>query len=338
MQILLIHQYFKDRNIVGGARFNEMAHIWTKKGHKVTVIAGMVHGQTGLKDKKYKGKFVVKEKYSNNILVIRCHVSEAYNVSFFGRLLAYFSFVFSSIIGGVLKAKGKYDVILVSSPPLFVGITGYLLAKIKRIPFVFEVRDLWPESAIDVGILTNNLLIKVAYWFESFIYQKAILINVLTPAFKRILIENKGVDEKKIMMIPNASDFNLSDHLLESFDAKTFRKEKICVDENALLITYVGAHGKANHLIQIIDTAELIENEQVFFLLIGDGMEKQALIAEARKRNLNNVIFKASVPKEQIIKYILASDIGTSVLKKTDTFKTIYSNKTFDYMGCKKPI
>ena len=336
MRILLIHQYYLEQNDAGGSRWNEMTRMWADQGHEITVLAGMVHYATGKKSEKYQGKYFNEEKFGNNINVWRCHVSEAYNINFLGRLWAYFSFVFSSIWAGFFKIKTKHDIIIVTSPPLFVGITAYVLSIFKRIPFVFEIRDLWPESAIDTGVLQNKLIIKLAYWFESFIYKKAKLINVLTPAFKKAIIEKKFVPESKIIYIPNAADFSLSDELLENFDVALYRKENNL--DGKTVITYVGAHGVANNLIQIIQTAELIKDTNVLFLLIGDGMEKNMLKDETMKRGLENVRFIDSVPKREVFKYILASDMGTSVLKKVDTFKTVYSNKTFDYMACKKPI
>ena len=336
MRILLIHQYYLEKNDAGGSRWNEMTRMWAEEGHEVTVLAGMVHYSTGQKAERYKGKYFFKEQFEENITVIRCHVSEAYNVNFLGRLWAYFSFVFSSVWAGVFKIKNNHDIIIVTSPPLFLGITSYLLSKFKQIPFLFEIRDLWPESAIDTGVLKNKLIIKLAFWFEGFVYKKAKLITVLTPAFKEALIEKKNVPEKKIIFIPNAADFNLSDELMKTFDIQLFRKQHQL--EGKTLITYVGAHGVANHLIQIIETAELLRDTNVLFLLIGDGMEKKMLIEETKSRNLKNIRFIDSIPKKEVFKYILASDIGTSVLKKVDTFKTVYSNKTFDYMACKKPI
>lgn len=336
MRILLIHQYFLEKNDSGGSRFNEMAKLWVEQGHEVTVLSGMVHYATGKKMKRYKGKFIYNDsQFYNGIDVIRCHVSESYNSSFLGRLWAYFSFVFSSIYAGLFIVKKKHDIILVTSPPLFVGITAYVLSVFKRLPFIFEVRDLWPESAIDTGVLLNKWIIKFAYWFEGFIYQKAELINVLTPAFKTKLLE-KNVSEDKIIFIPNAADFSLSEVLLKDFNAVEFKKS-LGFKEN-FVITYVGAHGVANHLIQLLEAAELLKDTHVIFQLIGAGMQKDMLIAKKEKRNLTNVIFRDPVPKEEVFKYILASDMGASVLKKVDTFKTIYSNKTFDYMSCRIPV
>ena len=339
MRILLIHQYFLEKGDGGGSRFNEMTNTWAQEGNKITVIAGMVHYATGKKEKKYKGKYILKEPgFYKNVDVIRCHVSESYNTNFIGRLWAYFSFVFSSIYAGLFKVNGNYDVILVTSPPLFLGITAYVLSKIKRLPFVFEIRDLWPESAIDTGVLKNKMIIKFAYWFERFIYKRAKLINVLTPAFRDKLISIKNIPKEKVILIPNAADFTLAEKIQNdySFNAIEFKKELGL--ENKFVITYVGAHGLANHLIQLIDAAEKLQNTNIIFQLIGSGMRKEFLQKEVIKRSLSNVIFRNPVPKSEVFKYIFASDVGTSVLKNIEAFKTIYSNKTFDYMSCKKPI
>lgn len=337
MHILLIHQYFLEKDDPGGSRFNEMTKVWKDEGHKVSVISGMVHYTTGKKRDKHKGKFIVREEYEKGITVYRCHVSELYNANFLGRLWAYFSFVFSSLLCGLFYLKEKPQVVLVTSPPLFVGITGLILSKLKRIPFVFEVRDLWPESAIDTGVLTNKAIIRLAYWFEKVVYKNAAMINALTPAFQRKLIEVKQVPVSKVTMIPNAADFSIAEKAAEGFDPAAFRKSKGW--EGKFIITYVGAHGVANHLIQMVDTAEILkDHKEILFISIGDGMQRQYLIDESGKRNLSNIEFIASVPKTEVFRYILASDMGTSILKKVDTFKTVYSNKTFDYMSCRKPV
>ncbi|AEI47287.1 glycosyltransferase family 4 protein [Runella slithyformis] len=335
MRILLIHQYFLEDNDGGGSRWNEMSRFWQAAGHEVTVIAGMVH-YMGHRPDKYKGRYFLRETNRDGVQVIRCHVSESYNKSFVGRLWAYFSFTFSGIWGGLRYAGGRYDVIVVTSPPLFVGITAYVLSIFKRTPFVFEIRDLWPESAIDTGVLTSGILIRFAYWFEKFIYRKATLINVLTPAFREKLLTQKGIPDHKIIFIPNAADFSLSDELLTGFDVAQFKKKQDL--DGKFVVTYVGAHGVANHLVQVLDTAELLKDTNVLFLLIGDGMMKKDLVAESQRRGLSNVRFINAVPKKDVFHYILASDVGASVLKKVDTFKTVYSNKTFDYMACQKPI
>ncbi|SKB93274.1 glycosyltransferase family 4 protein [Daejeonella lutea] len=335
MRILLLHQYFLEENDGGGSRWNEMARMWSEKGHEVTVVAGMMHANSLTKKSEYKGKYFVK-KSLGPVTVWRSHVSESYNSGFLGRLWGYFSFVFSSIWALFFKVEGKFDCILVTSPPLFISISAMLYSAIKKVPMIFEVRDLWPESAIDTGVVSNRTIIKAAYSLERLSYERATLINVLTPAFKDSLINKKNVSPKKIVFIPNAADFSLSEELLADFDIHNFRRN--LGFEEKFVITYVGAHGIANKLEQILDTAKLLKDLPVVFQLIGDGMEKSKLMEVARNENIQNVVFRDPVSKKDVFKYILASDMGTSVLKKADTFKTVYSNKTFDYFSCKKPI
>lgn len=336
MHILLIHQFFLAENQGGGSRFNELTKFWTQKGAKITVVSGMVHYNTGLKEAAYKGKKFVKETNEHGVTVLRCHVSESYNSNFAGRLWGYFSFVFFGTWGALFKAKEKYDMVLVTSPPLFVGLMALIISKFKKIPFVFEIRDLWPESAIDTGVLTNKTFIKLSFSLENKIYTNAKLINCLTPAFERKLIDEKNVPASKVVMIPNAADFSIAEQLKGNFDAQSFRNEMGWNGKTVVL--YVGAHGVANHLEQMVETAHLMKDTKAHFVLVGSGMQKKMLIEMAEKLNLNNIQFIDPVPKQEIFKYILACDLGASVLKKVDTFKTVYSNKTFDYMSCKKPI
>ncbi|TDE12499.1 glycosyltransferase family 4 protein [Dyadobacter psychrotolerans] len=334
MRILLIHQYFLEDNAGGGSRWNEMSRIWTEAGHELTVLAGTVHYMSSQKSMG-KTKNFSKTKNKDGVTVIRCPVYANYNKNFTGRLLAYFSFAFSSSRAGLFYTKSKYDLIIVSSPPLFVGIAGLVLSFFKAVPFVFEVRDLWPESAIETGVLKNKILIKLAFWFEKLVYRKARLISVLTPAFKDKLIA-KAVPEEKIIYIPNAADFETVENVLRTFDEKAFKIKHHF--ENKFVLTYVGAHGIANALVQILITAELLREENVCFLLIGGGMKKDDLMLEAVNRKSDNVRFVDEVSKKDAIRYILASDMGISILKKTEVFKTVYSNKTFDYFSCRKPV
>lgn len=335
MKILIIHHAFLEEDDPGGSRFNEMTKIWASLGHSITVIAGMVHYNGHEKREEYKGKYFVRKK-QGKVDVLRCHVSESFNKSFMGRLWAYFSFMFSAIWAGLFKVSGKFDVILVTSPPLFVGISALLISKLKKTPYVFEIRDLWPESAIDTGVLKNKPLIKLSFWVERVIYNHAKLINVLTPAFRDHLVLKKNIDPDKIILIPNAADFSISDSLLQDFDREMFREKLGWKDK--FVVLYVGAHGIANGLHQLLDVCENMKETNLLVVLIGDGMTKKDLISKAQIRKLDNIKFLNSVPKAEVFKYIISSDIGASVLAKNDTFKTVYSNKTFDYMSCKKPI
>lgn len=184
------------------------------------------------------------------------------------------------------------------------------------------------------GVLKNQWLIRLSYWFEKGLYRRAKLINVLTPAFREHLIAKKAIPAQRIVMIPNAADFRWSEATPDN--ALKLRKE-LGLD-GKFVILYVGAHGIANDLMQLIEAAALLAGTQAYFLLIGDGMQKQMLMQEVKERGLSNVSFLAPVSKEKVFTYIRMADAGVAVLKKAPIFKTIYSNKTFDYLSCKKPV
>jgi len=333
VRILVIHQYFLGKNDAGGSRWNQFAKYWARAGHQITVLAGMVHYATGEKPPEYKRKYICREKPVDNVQVLRCHVSESYNRSFLGRFWAYISFTCSSIWAGMFYA-GRQNVIICTSPPLTVGLTGWVLSRCKRIPMVFEVRDLWPESAIDTGVLTNKSLIKLSYFLEKKSYAAANWINVLTPAFEKTLIEKKNIRADRISMIPNGADLDIFKP--GCCDNRVRDKHNL---QNNFVVTYVGAHGRANHLIQLLKAARILKDTdpQVKIMLVGDGMEKNMLRQKAELWQLNNVLFVNSVPKHQIVDYLAASDVCTAVLKKVQTFKTVYPNKVFDYMAAAKP-
>ncbi len=227
------------------------------------------------------------------------------------------------------------DIIVATSPPLTVAPTMWLLSRLRRVPAVFEVRDLWPESAIDTGVLTSKPLIALSYRLEALAYRKARWINVLTPAFEETLVARKGVSRDRISMIPNGADLDIMTP--GPRDNEVRRRLGL---EGKFVVSYFGAHGRANKVGQLLDVAERLRNSHpdVRILLVGDGMEKPVLVEDARRRGLDNVVFVDSVPKEQVCDYINASDVCTAVLMKNDTFKTVYPNKVFDYMSCKRPI
>jgi glycosyltransferase involved in cell wall biosynthesis len=335
MHILLVHQFFLNDHDGGGYRWNEMSRIWVEAGHRVTVLAGTVHYMEQ-NSTQVSGKSFTSKINMDGVEVISCPAVTINAKDYFKKLSTLISFTFSAIWAGIFHAKSKYDLVIVSSPPLFVGITGIVLSRLKRIPLIFEVRDIWPESAIETNVLKNRYLIRMAFWLERYIYKKALLINVVTPAFREILINRKKVPAAKIIYIPNAADFRVANRIASHFDKDVFRT-KYDLDDR-FVIVYVGAHGIANHLIQVLETAELVQDTNACFLLIGDGEQKQWLVDEALRRNLNNVRFFDKVPKDAVFEFILASDMGTSVLQKNEIFKTVYSNKTFDYFSCKKPV
>ena len=334
MKILIVHQYFLGQDDAGGSRWNQFARYFAEAGHEVIILAGMVHYASGKKPPRYKGRYIVREEEMPGVTVYRCHVSESYNKSFTGRAWAYFSFSISSVIAGLWKAK-RPDVMIATSPPLTVASTMGWLSRIWRRPAVFEVRDLWPESALDTGVLQPGRLADLLYKIEARAYRRARWVNVLTPAFEKILIEKKDVSPDKISMIPNGADLDMM--IPGPRDGAVRQRLGL---EGKFVVSYFGAHGRANRVGQLLDVAEKLQHTHtdVRIMLVGDGMEKPGVVADAKRRGLDNVVFVDAVPKQQVCDYINASDVCTAVLMRNDTFKTVYPNKVFDYMCCKKPI
>lgn len=331
MNILIIYQFHISPKAAGITRFSQFAKYWSSSGHKVKIIAGMVNYLTGKKPKEYQWKLFFKEYEGENIEVIRVFTSVFGYRTFLGRLASYFSFIKSSFIAGLFS---KADIIIVVSPPIFIGIVGYLLSLIKRKPFIFEIRDLWPDEAIEMGIIKNKLIIKLSHWLERFLYKKAKIIVGVTPAFGEFLTKEKNIPKEKISVIENPADLNL----LKPKDKNNWVREKFNW-QNKFIVLYIGAHSMVYNFNPIIETAKnLKENKDILFVFVGDGKQKPILTEKVKKENLDNVQFLDPVSKEQIGDFINASDVCVATLKKMNLLQYIYPAKLFDYMACGKSI
>jgi glycosyltransferase involved in cell wall biosynthesis len=332
MRILILHQYFLGRGEGGGSRFNQFAKYWSKMGHDVTVVAGTVHYATGHKDARYRGKWLVREEDESGARVLRSYVSSGYNKGFRGRLWGYVSFALSATWAGLFAAR-KPTVILATSPPLTIAVPAYIISRVRRIPLVFEVRDLWPDFAVETGAMRNRHLIRFSYWLERFIYRKATLINVLTPGFE-LELRTEGVPPEKIVVVPNGADLDLF--------SPGERNNQVRTDYgwgDRFVILYTGAHGRANDLGQILEAAQqMLDRPEVLFILMGDGMEKGALQERARKLGLSNLQFIGTQPKQSVVDFVNAADVCIATLADLPGFRKVYPNKLFDYMACARPI
>jgi glycosyltransferase involved in cell wall biosynthesis len=311
-----------------------MAKVWAEQGHEVMVISGTYNIAENKTYDFCKGKLFAIEDNNSGVKVIRAYTTEKYNKNFFWRAWAYFTSVVFGFFGALLYARGKYEVIIATSPPLTVGPLGVILAALKRCPFIFEVRDLWPDGAIKTGVVTNPYIIKLMYFMERTSYRKARFINALTPAFRDRLIQSKGIAAEKIWMIPNAADLDV---------IKPGPVDKAIRDKhdwgNKFVGMYMGAHGRMNCLWQLIEAAKLLRNEPEYLIVcIGGGMEREALMQKAEEEKLTNIQFLPSVPKEEIGAYINSCDVSLIVLQKNEVMKEVYPNKMFDSMSAAKPI
>jgi len=331
MNILMLSQYFHPEVGATQTRVYEFAKHLARKGHKVTVIAEFPNHPTGIIPKEYKGKLFERE-ILDGFEVLRVWVLASPNKGTLRRMGFYTSYMLMAIMGG-FSSKKKYDVVFATSPPLFVGISGYILSRLKKARFVFDVRDLWPEVAVALGELSNQKVIRLAEKVEVFLYENSSAIVAVTEGFIKH-ISNLGIKSGKIHHIPNGTIPEIFDpadidiHLKAGFGL-----------EGKFIVTFAGNHGIAQGLDTIIESAkQLQEHSDIVFFFIGEGPVKQSLIDLKKKYQLSNVIFHPKVPLSQIAKYINMSDILLVPLKKDEVFHTFIPSKMFDFMCCAKPI
>lgn len=334
MNIVVVHQYYLMAGQPGGSRFNEMARIWSQLGHRVTVIAGNVDYATGRSPDKYRYRWITKER-DGDVEVWRCHVPRSYNRSYLGRMWAFFGFMLSASTGAFLV--GRADIVIATSPPLVVAIPGWIAARwrLRAVPWIFEIRDLWPETAVTTRVLrSGSLLTRVLYRMERWACRRAHLLNVLTPAFSEDLIRRGLAPPEKILFVPNGVDTEVF-YPAPANDA--VRREFGWASRHVVM--YAGAHGRANALAQLIEAADRLRTRpDILIACVGDGPERAKLEAEANRRGLNNIKFHGAQPKDRMPEVINACDVGTAVLANNPTFRTVYPNKVFDYMACAKPV
>ena len=247
------------------------------------------------------------------------------------RVLNWVSYVVTATPVALLRRR--LDLVYASSPHLLTALAGWLVARIRRVPYVVEIRDLWPEILVDMGGMSRQSpIFRTLEALEGFIYRHADLIVVLA-AGSVAAIENRGVSSERIVFIPNGAD-------PEDFDVKVPRSElRARYGFDRFTLVYTGAHGPANGLGLLLDAAEELADENITFALVGDGVAKLDLIAEAKRRGLDNVLFLDPVPKSEIPELLAAADAGLHVLADVELFKYgVSPNKLFDYMAAGKPV
>jgi len=331
LKILFLSQYFPPEMGAPSARTHELSRHWVELGQDIKVITGFPHHPTGIISPEYKQHFLKTEKI-DGIKVIRTYVYPTANKGFIKRILSYISFMFSSIILGSWKT-GHVDIVIATSPHFFVAIAGYIISRLKGKPFVFEVRDLWPESIIQLGQIRNQYIIKALEAIESFLYKRAHLIISVTNSFVPIIVE-KGVSDNKIRIVTNGVDLTLfSPHKYD-----TALKKRLELDDK-FIVSYIGTHGLSHALDKVIETAYLMRNmKNVHFLLIGEGAEKENLIKQRENLSLKNVTFLSQIEKQALPYYYSLCHIVLITLRDLEIFRTVLPSKMFEIMAMAKPI
>ncbi|MFN2453702.1 MAG: glycosyltransferase family 4 protein [Pyrinomonadaceae bacterium] len=332
MKIVVVHQHYLMPDQPGGSRFNEFTRLWSEAGHEVTVIAGNLNYVTGDIPAAYRGRWVMREQ-NKSVTVWRCHVPSSYSKSSPGRMFAFFGFTLSALTAAV-KVKNA-DIVVATSPPLVAAIPGWAVARLRRrVPLIFEIRDLWPETAITTGVLRpDTMLTKLLYGLERWACRSADCVNVLTPAFKDDIVRRGLAGHEKVAFIPNGADVEL---FSPGRRDNNVRREFGWGER--FVVLYAGAHGRANAVKQLLEAAERLKHRtDVLIATVGDGPERANLEKEARQRKLDNVMFCGAQAKDRMPEFINACDVGAAVLQNNPTFKTVYPNKVFDYMACARP-
>lgn len=334
MKLLILSQYFPPEVGAPQNRLYELALRLESKGIDISVLTAMPNYPQMVVHKEYKGKCYCKEEM-NGLKIHRSWIYVSKSKSIIPRLLNYFSFVFSSLWFGLFKIK-KQDVLLVESPPLFLGITAYLLSRAKGAKMIFNVSDLWPESAEKLEIINNKTLLSLATKLEEFCYSKSALITGQTQGIVRNI--KTRFPNKTVYWLKNGVDIKFYDVNKTQSQSNAWRKANGYSDEDFILF-YGGIIGHAQGLDIILNAAKMVEDKSgIKFVVLGSGPEKERLLSLKEELKLNNFEFYDAVPKTKMQEIIMDMNATIVPLKRLDLFKGAIPSKIFENLALKKPI
>lgn len=332
MRILIITQYFPPEVGAPQNRLSELAIRLKSFGHEILVLTAMPNYPNGIIHDKYRGSFYIKDEFEN-LDVVRSYIYATRSKSLVKRLWNYFSFVISSCIVGGLKVNGKFDFVFCESPPLFLGISAYVISKQKHAKLIFNVSDLWPESAEKLGLVKNKYFLWAAYKLEAFLYKKSILISGQTQGIVAD-IKNR-FPSANVVWLPNGVDLNL--YNTEKIESNWRNRNGF--NEGDILIAYAGIIGHAQGLDVILRAAKKLKDKlNIKFLIIGSGPLKEDLVLSAKKDGITNVYFFDTVTKDEMPAIVKAYDISIVPLRKLDLFLGAIPSKIFENLSMEKPI
>lgn len=327
LRFLLIHQIFLSSKDGGGTRHFEFARYAVKAGHDFTVIASDVSYLDG-KRIETDGK----PEQIEGIEVRRARTLNVINKGFIWRVIAFLGFMVSSVFKAL--GAGRVDVVMGTSPPIFQAGSAWFVSFLRRKPFLLEVRDLWPEFAVDMGVIKNRFIIWLARRVEKFLYARAAHILVNSPAFRDYMVDRHGIKPEKITLIPNGVDPSMYDP-----DEKGAEVRDEFNLHGRFVVTYAGAMGPANDITTTIRAAELLkDDERIHFLMVGDGKDRKKAEALKDELGLTNVTFAGLRSKQDMKAVLGATDACLATLMPIPMFKTVYPNKIFDYLAAGRPI
>lgn len=333
MHILFLTDNFPPEVNAPASRTFEHCREWVKLGHRVTVITGAPNFPKGRVFDGYKNRLWCREDM-DGIAVVRVWTYITANERFLRRSLDYASFMISSVPASLFVRD--VDIVVATSPQLFTPCAAFLVSILKRRPYVFELRDLWPESIRAVGAIESSHVLDALEALELFLYRRAAHVVCVTHAFKQNLI-GRGIRSDKISVITNGAD-------LSRF-VPVPRDEELAATlglTGKLVVGYVGTHGMAHALDTLLEAAEMLKREpearDLHFMFLGDGAEKDKLKATAVDKRLDNVVFLDTVPRSEVVRYWSLVDLAVIHLKRTRLFRTVVPSKLFECMAMGLPI
>lgn len=331
LRILFVSPYYPPEMGAPQARISDLAVRLVRRGHNVTVLTGFPNYPTGIIPPEYRGKWFLREE-SKGVKIIRTWIYPTSNTRLYWRLINYLSYVVSSIISSF--RCGRADVLYVESPPLFDGIAGYIISRMKQAPYLFNVADLWPDFAVELGLVRKSVFLKIAYWMEAFFYRKAGCVATVTKGLIDRLHNEKKIPADKLMLLMNGADLKT---FHPDISGSEIRK-KFNIQEK-FTAGYIGNIGHWQGLETIIDAAAILADDPKYhFLLIGDGARKEAIEKHIADRKLNNVTLLPVQPREDIPAYWAAVDCALVPLRKVVCAEQALPVKIFEAMAMAKPV
>lgn len=330
MKILFLSHYFPPEVNAPATRTYEHCRRWVELGHEVTVISCVPHHPMGKAYPGYDNRWIHTE-YRDGIKAIKVLTYITANEGFAKRTLNYvFYMIMATLIAPFL---GRADVVISTSPQFFNGLAGYFVSRLKRCPWVLEIRDLWPESILAVGAIKNPRIIAALEAIERFVYRKADRIVPVTYAFQRHIAANGGSPDR-ITVIRNGVDLAF----FEPREPDVAYARELGVD-GKFVAAYVGTHGMAHGLQLLVEAAQRLQHRtDIVILLAGDGAERNRLVQEVERRGLTNIRLLGQLPKTDMPKLWSITDASLAVLKKLDLFLTVIPSKLFESMAMQRPI
>lgn len=332
MKILFYTQYYPPETGAPQNRISDWAIRLKRKGHSVTVLTALPNYPAGKVFPEYRNKILFEENL-DGIRIIRTWIYATKSTVFLKRIANYVSFAVSSLLLGVFKIQSP-DVIVVESPPLFLGASGLLLRWIVNARMVFNVSDLWPQSAVDMGVLRNRSLIDVSTWLENFIYRNSALVTAQTEGIVANI--SSRFPEKPVELITNGVDPEFFIRPTESDSLAARRQFQL---ENHFIIGYAGLHGLAQRLETVLQAASSLRDyPEIMFAFFGDGPEKARLQALSAQLGLNSVRFYANQSRTTMPQVLSTFDVSVIPLRRLDVFRGALPSKLFEAMAASVPI